>query len=94
MNRYDIIADIGCVICRQPPQMHHLKGYPFSRGMSRKADDEHTIGLCLNHHTGNDGYHHSPHEFERKYGNQSQLLEKQNRLISDYCKKWGIAEPQ
>ena len=94
MTRYDIIAEIGCVICSRPPQMHHLKGYPFTRGMSRKAKNEHVIGLCLDHHTGQNGYHHSPHDFTEKYGTQSELLERQNQLISDYCSKWGIAEPQ
>lgn len=94
MTRYDIIADIGCLICRQPPQMHHLRGLEFGTGTGKKASNDLTIGLCMMHHTGNDGYHHSPATFEAKYGTQANLLEKQNRLIADYCIKWGLPLPK
>lgn len=93
MTRFEILVDLGCLICGRPPQIHHLRGLEFGTGVGKKSDDDKTIGLCLLHHTGQNGYHHSPGEFEQKYGSQSELLEKQNRLISQYCERWGIDYP-
>ena len=55
--RFDGINQMGCVICSMPCEIHHLKGHEFGTGMSLKAGDRFTIGLCTNHHRGLQGFH-------------------------------------
>ena len=93
MTRFEIISEIGCLICGKPPQIHHLKGHEFGTGKGKRAADYLTIGLCREHHTGNDGYHHSPYDFSQKYGIQADLLDQQDSAIDDYCNSWGIEYP-
>lgn len=91
-QRFDSLYQMGCIVCRlrydvySPPEIHHLRGNQWS-GMGQRANDEHTIGLCPIHHRyggGDDvGYHQSPKEFERRYGTQSELLEKVNEMLND-----------
>jgi hypothetical protein len=83
--RFDRLVEIGCIAClRDPdlgfwvePEIHHLKGHPYS-SMGKRAADEYTIPLCAIHHRhgawGHPGYHQSPRAFERKYGTQAELL--------------------
>ena len=82
--RFDAIAQIGCLVCGAPAEIHHLRGHPWSGG-GQKASDAHTIGLCSIHHrTGSAsevGYHQCPAEFEARHGAQAVLLEEQNRRI-------------
>ena len=85
-KRFDIISDIGCVACIKlgfygtPPQIHHLKGSDYC-GYGQKADDEDTIGLCIHHHLGPEGYHSDPKGFTERFGTQTELLEHQNKLL-------------
>ena len=90
-KRFNLLERHGCVVCRReygvhtPPEIHHLKGHPWS-GMGMRASDKFTIPLCPVHHrhgsraTGDVGYHQSPAEFERRYGSQAFLL----RQIEDW----------
>jgi hypothetical protein len=90
--RFDALTRMGCIVCRNetfgiiPPEIHHLRGHPWS-GASQKASDAHTIPLCPLHHREGDGthgfigYHQSPAEFEARYGSQGQLLEQVNGLL-------------
>ncbi len=55
-RRFEAIADMGCCICFKPCQIHHLIGLTY-KGLSQKADDRYTIGLCVDHHTGKEGIH-------------------------------------
>lgn len=80
-ERFDALERFGCIACwidrgtYAPAEIHHLKGHQWS-GMGQKADDAHTIPLCPAHHRhGEDAYHQSPREFERRYGTQQQLLD-------------------
>lgn len=89
-ERFDAISKIGCLICRvhhgvhTQPQIHHLLGIKY-RAMGRKANDAHTIGLCVWHHTGGDNailsVHRNPKLFRQYYGSQEELLEMQDKLI-------------
>lgn len=82
-DRLDQLFEIGCIVCRKngngwvAPEIHHLKGHPWS-GMGKRASHQHTIPLCPAHHRyggGNEvGYHQSPAEFQERYGSQADLL--------------------
>jgi hypothetical protein len=53
----DIVASLGCVICRRdlglrtPPEVHHV-----AEGSGKRSDFM-TAGLCLEHHKGATGLH-------------------------------------
>lgn len=80
--RFDALAEYGCVICRMPPQIHHLKGYEFGSSMGKKAPDEMTIPLCMNHHEGKNGFHHLGKEtWEKQYGTQRYWLNEVNKRL-------------
>lgn len=89
-SRFDMLAEIGCIVCLEfhgvytPPQMHHLQGIKY-RAMGKKADDEHTIPLCVWHHTGGNPDIHSVHgrplAFRTLYGTQEELLELTNKRL-------------
>jgi len=80
-ERFNLLSEMGCAICGQPPQIHHLIGTKW-RGMGQKADDRHTIPLCLNHHTGQQGIHKvGMRQWEFQYGTQEELLEITNHKI-------------
>jgi len=80
MNRYEIIEELGCIICGYKyTEKHHIK----KKGkvmMGKKPNDNETIGLCADHHRLGDGkngkiaYHYSPKEFTYRYGSQEYLL--------------------
>jgi hypothetical protein len=73
-ERFNLLSEMGCCICGQPPQIHHLIGTKW-RGMGQKADDRHTIPLCMKHHTGSHGIHHmGMRPWEDEYGDQEHLL--------------------
>jgi hypothetical protein len=87
--RFQRLVELGCVVCHNlglgytHPEIHHLRGYPWS-GTGQRALDEFTIPLCRVHHRtgGTDhkgekhyGYHQSPAQFEALYGSQGDLLE-------------------
>jgi len=78
-ERFEALSELGCAICGQPPQIHHLIGTKW-RGMGQKADDRHTIPLCMKHHTGSHGIHHmGMRKWEYRFGTQEELL-----LETDY----------
>lgn len=74
-ERFDSLFELGCAICGRPPQIHHLIGLKY-RGMGQKADDAHTIPLCMDHHTGGQGIHTmGKRAWEDAFGTQDELLE-------------------
>ena len=81
-RRFAALTDMGCIVCLNqgrgwvPPEIHHLKGSPWS-GMGKKEDDANTIPLYPGHHRyggdGEIGFHQSPAEFRERYGSQGDL---------------------
>lgn len=71
------LHDHGCAVCRSPADIHHV---------SRKSHLE-TISLCPRHHRLGENnkqfvsIHPWKREFERRYGNETEILE---RLRSIY----------
>ena len=78
-ERFDALHQMGCIVCARlgrgwvQPEIHHLRGHPWS-GIGQRATDAHTIPLCHEHHRGKHGYHSSPREFEISFGSQQALL--------------------
>lgn len=81
------VAELGCLICRQPAQAHHLLR-SGGKGMSMKAPDNHTIPLCPKHH---DALHAS--------GDETGWLdmcgvdgpERANRIYTQWLRRRGVA---
>lgn len=72
-RRLAAVAELGCVLCQRPCQVHHLKETPGQR-----RDHARTIGLCREHH---DEFHRSRAAFEAKYGTQADLLARVNEQL-------------
>ena len=75
MNAYlDRVAALGCIICGQPAEIHHLRE---GMGMGQRAPDSRAIPLCPRHHrTGGHGvaYHAGRRAWEQQYGSPEDLL--------------------
>lgn len=83
-KRFDILSQLGCCVCGQPPQIHHLIGAKY-RGMGQKADDLLTIPLCMNHHTGAEGIHTiGKKTWESKFETQEHYLELTNQKVREF----------
>jgi hypothetical protein len=84
--RYEAIVAIGCVACLKDgihttPVVHHLLGQKY-RGTGRRANPEHSIGLCPYHHDNSPmSAHKTPDAFSNRYGTQEKLLAYQNQLL-------------
>ena len=82
-DRFEALAQMGCIVCRlfhgvrSEANIHHLTGLKY-RGIGMKAKDEFTIPLCPTHHQyGSKEYpsvHGYPKLFREKYGTQEELL--------------------
>jgi len=77
------VAWLGCIACRNggygvtPPEstaIHHVR---WGQGAGQRAPHYLVLPLCANHHQhGGFGvaFHAGPHEWERRYGSEQQLL--------------------
>jgi Recombination enhancement, RecA-dependent nuclease len=87
-ERYDAIARIGCIVCRHegynsPACVHHLTGLMY-RATGKKANYEHSIPLCYEHHQGRTGIHTiGTKAWEAQYGTQEDLLAEVNEIIGE-----------
>jgi hypothetical protein len=77
----DRVASLGCAVnnCYQPATIHHC----FT-GMGRRKNHTETIGLCWQHHLGQEGIQGkkiSKRAWESKYGTEEALLEKTSRML-------------
>ena len=81
-QRWDKLRRLGCIICRKPPEIHHLT----SAGMGLRSEHVKTIPLCFScHRTGGHGVaiHAGTKTWEKKYGTQEELLEITNQLLEE-----------
>ena len=89
-KRYEVLAQLGCCICGQPAQIHHLIGVKY-RGLGQKANDDQTIPLCMHHHTGGQGIHTlGKRAWELKYGDQAELLKETDEQLQKYVEMWHM----
>lgn len=76
----DAVAELGCLICLQPAEIHHAKGGSMLdahtyKGMGQKTGEEAILPLCPRHHRGEQGIEKIGVEtWERKFGRQSEML--------------------
>lgn len=76
------VAAIGCIICRMPAEIHHVR---TGMGMGQRNTNFNVIPLCHKHHrTGGHGValHAGKKTFEAKFGTEKELLEKVNEMIN------------
>jgi len=76
-RRFDLIAGYGCVVCRMPANIHHIR---TGQGMSQKDHDK-VIPLCYRHHQGEFGYHKNRVDFEAENGTELELLDIINQIF-------------
>lgn len=68
------LSEYGCLICRQPAEIHHIT---TGVGMGQKAAHRDVIPLCHAHHrTGGSGVaiHAGKRTWETIYGSEVELL--------------------
>jgi len=74
-----VVASLGCIICSQPAEIHHLRCLGSAGKRSSHMD---CLPLCPNHHRiGGYGiaYHAGRKAFEANFGTELELLEKVQR---------------
>lgn len=76
---FNRVAELGCIICRMPAEIHHLR---TGVGLGMKSKD--VIPLCPSHHR-NGGHGVAIHAgrlaFEANFGTELELLEKLKGLL-------------
>lgn len=76
---FNRVAELGCIICRMPAEIHHLR---TGAGLGIKSKD--VIPLCPSHHR-NGGHGVAIHAgrlaFEANFGTELELLEKLKGLL-------------
>lgn len=80
-QHYDKLSQIGCIICRQPAEIHHLR---TGMGLGMRNDYNNAIPLCPSHHRiGGYGvaYHAGRLQFEKNFGTELELLERVHKLL-------------
>lgn len=81
-NYMDRVADLGCIICRRPAEIHHIT---TGIGMGQRASNWDVIPLCPEHHrTGGYGVaiHAGKKAWELKHGTELQHLETVKALLA------------
>ena len=73
------VASLGCWVCSQPAQVHHIR--PKGLGFSMRSSHYDTIPLCMSHHTGSFSINNRKKEFEAKYGTEHEILQKVKERI-------------
>jgi hypothetical protein len=75
-----MVAALGCLICRQPANVHHCGTH-----MGGGRDNMKVIPLCHWHHQ-NGGYgvalHAGKKEWQKRHGTEEELLTKTQDLLS------------
>lgn len=75
------VADLGCIICHQPAEIHHLR---TGMGMAQRNSNFNVIPLCpLHHRTGGYGtaFHAGKKAFEQNFGSELDLLTRVEKLL-------------
>ena len=91
-ERLSKIAQMGCIVCANLGQeqssrtnAHHIKRWEDGTklGLGQKVGDDRTIPLCeREHHWNGVHVHMGSHEFEERFGNELELLDQVNALLS------------
>ena len=71
----DRVAGLGCMICKNPAQVHHLQCF-------KPRNNCGVIPLCPEHHMGVFSIHKTKAEFLRVYGDEINLLAETIRRLA------------
>ena len=72
----DMIAGLGCIICKGPAEIHHIRS---GVGMGQRSPHKRVLPLCPNHHRlGGYGvaFHAGQMAWENNHGTELNLLDK------------------
>ncbi len=78
-ERWSKIADLGCLLCGGPAEIHHC----FTGAGGRKNHDK-VIPLCPEHHRGKngiDGRYISKKQWQAIYGTEQELLDRLEKML-------------
>ena len=68
------VADLGCICCGQPAELHHPRKHT---GLGLRSSHFDVIPLCPTHHRlGKVSVHLGKAQFERTFGTEKELLKK------------------
>ncbi len=73
------VAELGCLICRMPAQIHHIYGFKFGTKSNWRV-----APLCDRHHNGGQfGHcvHMGTRTFEANYMTEAKMLEMVNEEL-------------
>ena len=78
-RHFQRVADLGCIICKMPAEIHHVRDYTTGMG---QRDHSRVIPLCPNHHRINKvSKHHDPAGFMAVYGTDQKLLDETKEML-------------
>ena len=73
------VADLGCICCGQPAELHHPRKHT---GLGLRSSNYDVIPLCPNHHRlGKVSIHLGKTQFERTFGTEKVLLKKVKKAL-------------
>lgn len=79
-----LVADMGCVICQMPAEIHHIT---TGVGMGQRASNYDVIPLCPAHHRqGSDAIHAGKRSWEEKFGTELHFLDLVKEAMGDLGK--------
>ena len=75
------VADLGCICCGQPAELHHPRRHT---GLGLRSSNYDVIPLCPNHHRlGKVSIHLGKAQFERTFGTEKDLLKKVKKGLEE-----------
>jgi hypothetical protein len=88
------VAELGCIICRRPAQIHHIRA---GSGIGQRAAHTDILPLCSEHHlNGGHGVaiHAGRRTWEEKYGTELELLErvKKEVAVKKRLDEWDVRD--
>ena len=73
------VADLGCICCGQPAELHHPRRHT---GLGLRSSNYDVIPLCPSHHRlGKVSVHLGKDLFEHKFGTEKELLKKVKKAL-------------
>ena len=73
------VADLGCICCGQPAELHHPRKHT---GLGLRSSHFDVIPLCPTHHRlGKVSIHLGKAQFEHKFGTEKELLKKVKKAL-------------
>ena len=87
-NYMSRVADLGCICCGQPAELHHPRKHT---GLGLRSSNYDVIPLCPNHHRlGKVSIHLGKAQFERTFGTEKDLLKKVKKGLEEKKKMESV----